>query len=218
MREIDQLPAEDKVALAKEVLAKVAQPAVGRKKGDGNLMALKPWHDELARRLVIGCQKQREIARELGVTEAWLSTVLTQPLMKRRIQALRDERDKSALDVGAQLDAAALPAVEIIERTMYKTTSERLKVTCAQDLLDRAGFPRVTKSVNENRNINVHAHMGVDEMKRTLIQRMKRAKGEAEDQIRQLADDETIEVEFIDMTEADEDHSSDEREIGFGVE
>jgi len=75
----------DKIALANAVLAKVDKPAVGRKPGNGQLMALKPWHDELARRLVIGCQKQCEIAAELGVTQSWLSTILTQPLMKRRL-------------------------------------------------------------------------------------------------------------------------------------
>lgn len=180
MAEQIELTPEEKMKLAEQVLAKINRPAVGRKQGDGHLMALKPWHDELARRLVIGCQKQYEIANELGVTQAWLSTILTQPLMKRRIRALQDERDKDSLDVGKQLDAAALPALEILERTMYKTKSEKLAVMCAKDLLDRAGHGAINKSVNENRNINIHAHMGKEEMMRVVLNRMRVAKGEAE--------------------------------------
>ena len=206
----------EKLELANQVLAKVNRPATGRKKGDGHLMALKPWHDELARRLVIGCQKQYEIANELGVTQTWLSTILTQPLMKRRIRALQDERDKDSLDVGKQLDAAALPALEILERTMYKTKSEKLAVMCAKDLLDRAGHGAINKSVNENRNINIHAHMGKEEMMRVIINRMKTAKGEAVEKIKDL-EDTTIEAEWTEAPTTDENDSPAEREPGCGV-
>jgi len=207
----------DKIALANAVLAKVDKPAVGRKPGNGQLMALKPWHDELARRLVIGCQKQCEIAAELGVTQSWLSTILTQPLMKRRLQMLREERDKDSLDVGKQLDAASMPAIEIIERTMYRTKSEKLSVMCAQDLLDRAGHGKVTKTINENRNLNISANMGREEMMRVLLNRVSIAKGEAEEKIKALAEADTIEVEWTEAASPDEDHSPVEREPGFGV-
>lgn len=213
---IDQMSDEDKLELANQVLAKVNAPAVGRKKGDGHLMALKPWHDELARRLVIGCQKQCEIAKELGVTQPWLSTILSQPLMKRRIQALRDERDKDSLDVGKQMDAAVLPAFEIIERTMYRTKSEKLSVLCAKDILAMTGHGPVTKSINENRNLNVHAHMGPDEMVRVIKNRMRVAMGQAEEKIKALEED-TIEVEWTEAASPDEEPSPVEREPGYGV-
>lgn len=165
------------------------------------IKSVKPWHDEVARRLVIGCQSQKEIAEDLCVSQSWISILINQPLLKVKIQALREQRDNDAVNVAKQLDQASIGAVEIVERTMYRTKSEKLSVQCAQDILDRAGHGKVTKSINENRNINVNANMSREETMRMLTQRITQAKAESAARLEEIANAEAIDITFDEFPE-----------------
>ena len=155
----------------------------------------KPFHDEIARMLVVGNMKQVEVCKILGLSQSWLSLLIQQPMVKIKIKKLQEARDASALSVGAELDAASLPALAKIERTMYNTKSERLGVHCAEAILDRAGYGRVTKSINTNTNINATANMTKDEMVRLLAKRLGAIKAESDAHFHAVAAAQDVELE-----------------------
>ena len=154
---------------------------------------VKPHHDEIARMLVIGGMKQKDIAKRLDMNQGWLSLLIRQPMVQIKIKKLQEARDRDALDVGKEMDAAALPAFAKLERTMYNSTSERMGIHCAESILDRAGYGRVTKSINTNTNIN--ATMTRDEMVQLLAKRLGMIKAESEQHLKDVADAQLIELE-----------------------
>lgn len=155
----------------------------------------KPFHDEIARMLVVGHMSQKEICQVLRLSPAWLSLLIQQPMVVIKIKKLQEARDANALSVGAELDAASIPAIAKIERTMYNTKSERLGVHCAEAILDRAGYGRVTKSINTNTNINATANMTKDEMVRLLAKRLGAIKAESDDHFHAVAAAVDVELE-----------------------
>ena len=158
---------------------------------------VRPRHTEIARMLVIGCLSQRDICKRLDISESWLSLLIQQPLMQIQIKKLQEARDRDSLDLINQMDKASMSAFELVERTMYQTKSERMGVHCAESILDRAGYGKVTKSISTNMNANIDATMTREELIQLLSQRLGRIKDEAEGQLRDIADAHSIKAETV---------------------
>ncbi len=162
---------------------------------------VRPRHSEIARMLVIGCLSQRNIAQRLDISESWLSLLIQQPLMQIQIKKLQEERDRDALDLVNDMDKASVAAFGLVERTMYQTKSERMGIHCAESILDRAGYGKVTKTISTNLNANLDATMTREELILLLSKRLGRIKDEAEGNMRDIADAQTIKAETIPVYE-----------------
>ncbi len=184
------------------------------------IKAMKARHYEIARRLILG-QSQGEISRELGVTESWLSMICNSPLFKVVLGRLNEARDRDTLDVAKQLSEAAINAVEIEERIMYTSTSEKVKMAAAQDIMDRAGFGRVTKSLNVTAHVDTSS-MSKDEKMRVIMERVGRMRSDAHQKEEELKSAEAIEIDWQEVPEEagsggdKETRSTIEQQAGYG--
>lgn len=105
---------------------------------------IRPYHREIARRLVLG-QKQSDICRDLGLSTSRLSIIVNSPLFKMEVSKLEVERDKGVGDVQKTLQEVSPLALEVMERTMLMGRSEKLRFDAASSLLDRAGYGAIGK-------------------------------------------------------------------------
>ena len=206
-------------------MAKLGRP--GQYDGSGNrvmsasarramIKYVRPRHTEIARMLVIGCLSQGDIAKRLDISESWLSILISQPLMQIQIKKLQEMRDRDALDLVNQMDKASMAAFELVERTMYQTKSERMGVHCAESILDRAGYGKVTKSISTNMNANIDATMTREELVQLLSQRLGRIKDEADGNLRDIADAHTIKAATVPQFEQPIEPVEQEHEITYG--
>lgn len=105
---------------------------------------IRPYHREIARRLVLG-QRQAQIAQDLGISQTRLSIIVNSPLFQRELKRLEELRDSGVGDVFKTLQDIAPVALETVERLMYQSKSEKIKLEAAQAILDRAGFGTTSK-------------------------------------------------------------------------
>tara|TARA_R100000808_G_C2135763_1_gene144122 strand:+ start:350 stop:829 length:480 start_codon:yes stop_codon:yes gene_type:complete len=97
-------------------------------------------HHEINRRLLLG-QKSKEIAKELGITEATVSYTKNSKLAQKELNIMKVARDADTIDVARQIREIAPQALEVLENIMNdEETAETLKAKVATDLLDRAGY------------------------------------------------------------------------------
>jgi len=119
---------------------------------------IRPRHEEIARRLVCG-QNQSDIARHMGINIGRLSIIVNSPLFKVVLARLSKLRDDSATDIQEEIKALAPIALEQVASTIMTSTSEKLRLSASQDLLDRAGL---AKKGNVGVQINIGAGHPVD--------------------------------------------------------
>ena len=130
----------------------------------GQLNSTKPvtflWerHKEVARLLVSG-ERPIDIAKRLGYTQAWLSTMMNSPVFKDYLKKLSERKDEGALDIRKQIEEGAQVGVcELLkilkgEDQYAEGVSVQQKIKVAQDFLDREGHGKVTKV--EQRSVSV---------------------------------------------------------------
>ena len=107
------------------------------------LKKLNNVHDVLLEYLVCNPQmSQREIAKELGYTEAWLSTIINSDLFQAQYRELCEERRQPALhsirDKMTRAAAAALDKIQ--ERLDGGLVSDQFLINLSPALLDRIGY------------------------------------------------------------------------------
>jgi hypothetical protein len=110
-------------------------------------------HMEIIRLSVSG-MRQCDIADELGITPATVNCTLNSPISQARIAELRAARDKEAVDFSARLKEGAGRAIELLDSVMdgelSGTASIALRSKVATEILDRAGYGKVSRNVNLN--------------------------------------------------------------------
>src|SRR5208337_4226133 len=158
---------------------------------------VRPRHREIARRLVLG-HSQARIARELGLNEGRLSIVCNSALFKIEVAKLERERNQSTCDVTRQIKELAPVALEVLERTMYNTKSDKIRMDIAGSLLDRAGHGAVNKSIALTANMgNVDtSQMQDQELKQLLMNRVQRINAGEEERAQELAEADAMVIEF----------------------
>lgn len=107
------------------------------------LQLVRPRHREMMRRLICG-ETQRDIARDMGISEARLSIIVRSPAFQlelRRMEA--DVYDKAVDTIGdvtvraKRLQPKALDTLEALMED--KKIGAMVRRTCAKDILDLAG-------------------------------------------------------------------------------
>jgi len=102
-------------------------------------------------------RSQRECARELGYTEAWLSQIINSDLFQAEYKKKCRERGLVAVhSIANQMTSAASLALErSIEILSNGTASERFIGDTRDSLLDRLGFGK-TQDDEPDRHLHIH--------------------------------------------------------------
>lgn len=170
---------------------------------------VRPYHREIARRLVLG-QRASDIARDIGMTAGRLSIIINSPLFKIELKRMEDVRDEGVGNIGKTLKELSPVALEVIERTMYQARSEKLKFEAAQDVLNRAGYGAVNKSViNVQQDTSIaYNNMTDAELKRLVGERVQRIQNEQQhkEQLQERAN--SIQLDFDEVPEEESDARS----------
>ena len=109
-------------------------------------------HREVIRRLVLG-QKPKAIAEDLRITPQTVSNIQNSAVAQKEIARLRAERDEEVRDVQEHIAEIAPKAVEVLEEMLQENVPHNLRLKAAQDVLDRAGYGAVRRS------IELHGHL-----------------------------------------------------------
>ena len=122
-------------------------------------------HKEIARLVLCG-KKPIEICRDLGYTPTWMSVVMNSPVFKTYLSKLRERTEEDVFDVRKRLTQGAEKGVlELLAILDDASASPGLKAKVSMDFLDRAGFPKVTKTESTNVQITLDAAR-IEELKR----------------------------------------------------
>jgi hypothetical protein len=165
-----------------------------------SLGEIRPFHREIARRLVVG-ERPKAIKEALGISDSRFSIITSSPLFKVEVKKLEVQRDAGVIDITKTLKELSPIALEQIERTMYKTKSDSIRLQAAESILDRAGYSKITKSdVNVSGTIN-HSSLTKDEIRQLIKDRLERMRNDDEVVASQISDAESIEVDFTEPQE-----------------
>jgi hypothetical protein len=129
--------------------------------------------------------------------EARMVRLLDEKATLERYSKQLEKLEQGTLSVPGFLKQLAGPMMQKILYTIETTKDERLKVSAAQDLLDRAGHGKVTKAVV------AHHDMGFKETKRELVNSVitlaRKAGIKVKDDSYVEGDEEVYEVEAKDI-------------------
>ena len=101
-------------------------------------------HHEILRRLLLG-NKSKDIAEDLGVTEAVVSYTKNSHLVQRQLEVMRGARDKEVLDASIEIKRLIPKALAIYEEALENEDHPfHIRLRAAGDLLDRE-VPRKTR-------------------------------------------------------------------------
>jgi hypothetical protein len=142
-----------------------------------NLQRMNQLHHEIVRRIVLG-QKDIEIAESLGCTTQTVRYTRTSPVVKQKLEIMMGARDASVLEVRKRIQHLAPLALHKLEEIlMNDKASEAVQTKIAQDLLDRAGFDPIKKSLD----LTKFSREKIDEIKARARQNGLTVKEEVEE-------------------------------------
>jgi len=141
-----------------------------KKEGNGSpVRHLWEVHKTIARLQVSG-MRSMDIARKLGYTEPWLSTITCSPVYKKYLASLSERADDQAIDIKRQIQEGAEVGVCELLKVLkgdgeYKgSIPASLKVKVAQDFLDRNGNAKITK-VQQDNTLTILDSTRIEELK-----------------------------------------------------
>jgi len=113
------------------------------------LRALKPWHREVMRQQYIG-RSHAEIAETLGKKPQAISAIASDPTYKKELALFERAMVPHTVDVRARFEELSPKAVNTLEEVMDTADDASQRRLAANDILDRAGYPRSTKVEGSN--------------------------------------------------------------------
>jgi hypothetical protein len=122
-----------------------------------SIVSLKERHHEIKRRLIAG-DTQREICRSLGMSDSWMSIVVSSPAFQAELAVLRKAADANASDIGQRLSDLAPDAMDVLEKAVRGKLVDIppvKRVSFALDALDRAGHGKPAASSAATANVRV---------------------------------------------------------------
>lgn len=161
------------------------------------IKSVRPYHKELARRVVLGASSN-SLCKEFHISQCYLSIIINSPLFKLEVDRLQTMRDQGVADVTKTLQELSPLALDVLERTMYSTTSEKNKIKIAESILDRAGYGTIQKGILDvtARSEKGYSDLTLEEKRRLATERIERMKNEADTKAEALKSAESISVEF----------------------
>lgn len=105
------------------------------------LHALNGRHKDIMRRLIEGANLV-DVAKHMGVSLDALTIIVNSPLFRAE---LKKQLEQASREVSARLENLAGEALDYIRQMMRETASEMTRRSCADSILDRAGYGRTEK-------------------------------------------------------------------------
>jgi hypothetical protein len=93
-------------------------------------------HHEITRRLLLGL-KSKDIAQDLGVTEAVVSYTKNSHLVQQQLSLMQGARDAECVDAAVEIKRLVPKALRILEEVLDSESHPMLKLRAASDVLDR---------------------------------------------------------------------------------
>ena len=133
---------------------------------------LLPRHYKIMDLLLLG-KKQKEIARILDLSEQAVSSIVNSPVFKLEIPNREFEVKNTSID-GEDTPAELLRRATIDSARrlcmLLDSEDERVVLHTAKDILDRGGYPKVTKTTNVNDSTVVIDDRTARRIEQTLLE------------------------------------------------
>jgi predicted transcriptional regulator len=120
------------------------------------LKRLLPRHFRIMELVLLG-KKQTEIAEELGLSNYGVSVIINSPVFQEELGRRREEQNAHAdeVEVVRRLNAREVldrVAVEVAQRqvALLESPDERVAQKAAMDILDRTGYPKVSRAEGQH--------------------------------------------------------------------
>lgn len=138
-------------------------------------------HHKIKRLAFLGWT-QVDIAKELGMSNVSISTILNSEVMKRELELMRGAADMKALDIREQLDENARKAAVLLHEFMTDQAQEpSLRARIAMDSLSRAGY---APQVNVKGEIRHHfTTQEIEDIKRAALAHNGMSESDSEEPI-----------------------------------
>lgn len=117
-----------------------------------------------ARRSLLG-QKPSDICRALYLTPERFRSLVGSATFKRIMTEARAQMQRDTENIARRLDMLLLLAVDAIRESLLQRHDPRLRQEAAEDLLDRRGFPKLSRIAHERRPEPGHL-LPVEELER----------------------------------------------------
>ena len=111
--------------------------------GRWEVTTLNPRHREIMRRILEGAT-YHDIAMEMGLHPQTIMLVATSKLFREELTKLEDGLN---VDVIKRAEDMSNEALDVIKTLMRNARSEALKKSCADRILDTAGYSKVEKKI-----------------------------------------------------------------------
>jgi len=139
-------------------------------------------HRRMVRGILLG-QKNKDIAKQLGVTPQSVSIVKNSLVAMEKMDELNDKADAKAIDVATQIQQVQAPALELLTKVVKgdeDVTAENgvpinLRVKTALSLMASGGHGPVRRiDAKIDGNVNVYTRQDLDAMRRRALAEAKR--------------------------------------------
>jgi hypothetical protein len=100
-------------------------------------------HHEITRLLLLG-MKSKDIAAQLGVSEAMVSYTKNSALVQRQLSIMQGARDAECLDAAIEIKKRVGKALEVLDATLENENQPGLRLKAATEILDREA-PKITR-------------------------------------------------------------------------
>ena len=143
-----------------------------------------------------------QIARTLGISRGQTATILEKPEISELLVILRQDLTDAAIDL---LQSYSIEAVQAIVDVMRVSTDDKIVITAAAEILDRAGIPKLTRS--EKRVENEERTVFTDD---GIVEEIRKLPPEKQEEAAQMIEDlQTFLGEHAGVTEGSDDDESD---------
>lgn len=126
-----------------------------------DLQKLRARHHAIIRMALAG-HTNKQIADELEITEATVGYTLRSTLAQEKMSQMQAILDLQNVDMLARLEGAAPIAFMELFEVMTTTADERLKAKTAVDIIDRAGYSPIKRTIGVTKHIQ---QTDIDEIK-----------------------------------------------------
>ena len=123
-------------------------------------------HHQVLRLIALG-NKDKDIAEAVGMTPMMISTIRCSNISKDILSVMRGALDQTTIDIAKEIGNLAPRAVKVLEELM-DSENERIQLSAAVDVLDRAGY-----AAQKNLKVDIHNHVtqaDIDDIKRRAVE------------------------------------------------
>jgi hypothetical protein len=128
--------------------------------GTPKLQQLRPWHKSMARMMVGGGKRPKELCTIFGMSPSQVTVITSSPLFLAEQERLESIAEYEALDMRTELEIRQGLALAAIDNGLLQGDADKA-AKVGFEILDRTGFP---KGAPVQKHLHLHAHKEIAEM------------------------------------------------------